>query len=637
MYVRKVISSHGGKRYVKFVLVESVRTPQGPRQRVVCSLGDLHPRPATQWLELAHKVKAALGEQLSLKGTSDPEVDKVVRKIHARDEQVRSQATDGTSARQESLPWILIDPLRVSTEQHREVGTVHVGYQMWKRLGLDEILTDIGMNQRTRELSCAMVLNRLIAPCSEHAMPQWIERTALGDLLSTDFSALIDEALYRNLDRLYPQRVEIECRLSAREQSLFNLDQSVLLYDLTSTYFEGQVRQTPKAKRGYSRDHRPDCKQLVVGLVLNRDGFPRAHEIYEGNTQDRATVGTMLDVLDARVGLKVGRTVVVDRGMAFDENLQQVIDRKLHYVVAARQPERDQWLAEFDDEEQFEPVIRKPSPRNPLQKKSQVLVKLRRTDNGTYVLCISDGRVQKDRAIREKHETRLLVDLQKLRVRIEKGSLRKADKIHEAIGRLKERYPRVARYYTMQYESDTKCFSYTLDTQRKQRAEALDGSYLLRSDRMDLSADEAWRTYVLLTRVENAFRAMKSPLEGRPIFHHVERRVETHIFLCVLAYHLLITIEKTLLDRGVHTSWESVRETLQTHQVCTIVLPTNRGLELRIRRASTPEPAQRQIYDWLAVPHQPMRPTHQWSATKPGAECSDQKIRNPPKIQHYAP
>ena len=318
--------------------------------------------------------------------------------------------------------------------------------------------------------------------------------------------------------RLYPQRIEIERRLSAREQSLFNLDQSVLLYDLTSTYFEGQVRQTPKAKRGYSRDHRPDCKQLVVGLVLNRDGFPRAHEIYEGNTQDRATVGTMLDVLNARVGLKVGQTVVVDRGMAFDENLQQIIDRKLHYVVAARQPERDRWLAEFDDDEQFEPVIRTPSPLNPLQKKSQVLVKLRRTDAGTYVLCISDGRVQKDRAIREKHETRLLVDLQKLRVRVEKGSLRKPDKIHEAIGRLKERYPRVARYYTMQYDSDTKCFSYTLDTQRKQRAEALDGSYLLRSDRVDLSADEAWRTYVLLTRVENAFRAMKSPLEGRPYF-----------------------------------------------------------------------------------------------------------------------
>jgi transposase len=259
-------------------------------------------------------------------------------------------------------------------------------------------------------------------------------------------------------------------------------------------------------------------------------------------------------------------------------------------------------------------VVRTPSPLNPLQNKSRVRVKLRRTDNGTYVLFISEGRVQKDRAIREKHEQRQLADLQKLRARVDKGSLRKADKLHEAIGRLKERYPCVVRYYAMQYDAKAYRFDYTLDAERKVRAEGLDGSYLLCSDRTDWSADEAWRIYVLLTRVENAFRAMKSPLEERPIFHQVERRVETHIFLCVLAYHLLISVEKTLLDRGVHTSWESVRETLQTHQVCTLVLPTEQGTELRIRRASTPEPAHRDIYDLLAMAHQPFRPIRTWSA-----------------------
>jgi transposase len=258
---------------------------------------------------------------------------------------------------------------------------------------------------------------------------------------------------------------------------LFKIKYEILLYDVTSTYFEGLGQRNPQAKRGYSRDHRPDCKQLVVGLVLNRDGFPRAHEIYEGNTQDRKTVGAMLDVLDARVGLKPGQTVVVDRGMAYEENLQQITARKLHYLVAARQPERDRWLAEFDDDEQFESVVRTPSPLNPLQKKTRVRVKLRRTDDGTYVLCVSDGRVQKDRAIREKHEQRLLADLEKLRERVDKGRLRKADKIHEAMGRLKERYARVARYYAMQYDAKTKRFGYTLDAERKLRAEALDAIY----------------------------------------------------------------------------------------------------------------------------------------------------------------
>jgi transposase len=616
MYVRKTVSARAGKRYVKYVLVEAVRTPQGPRQKVVCSLGDLHPRPAAEWLQLARRVEAALCQQLPLDETTDGEVDKIVRRIRSHDQQgqVAGRVAGKAEHEQAALERISVDPEKVSTERHREVGTVHVGYQIWQRLGLDGILTDIGLDERTRILSCVMVLNRLIYPCSEHAMPEWIRRTALDDILSTDFSSLVDEALYRNLDRLYPRRIEIEKGLAERERSLFNLDQAVLLYDLTSTYFEGQALGTPKAKRGYSRDHRADCKQLVVGLVLNSEGFPLAHEIYEGNTQDRKTIDAMLDALNARVKLKPGQTVVVDRGMAFEDNLRQITARKLHYLVAARQPERDRWLADFDNDDQFESVVRATSPLNPLQKKSQVRVKLCRGENCTHVLCVSDGRVQKDRAIREKHETRLLSDLEKLRVRVDKGSVRKTDKIHEAIGRLRERYPRVARYYAMQYDAQTSRFSYTLDAERKQRAEALDGSYLLRSDRTDLSADEAWRVYVLLTRVENAFRAMKSPLEGRPIFHQRERRVETHIFLCVLAYHLLIAVEKTLLERGVHTSWETVRETLATHQVCTIVLPTDGGPELRIRRASTPEAKHRELYDLLAVPHQPFRPIKKWSA-----------------------
>jgi len=625
MFVRKVVSTHAGKRYEKYVLVESVRTPKGPRQKMVCSLGDARPRPAAEWLALARKVEDALRGQLGLDERADVDADKVVRRIRRGSRHARHESQNPLRPDHAAPELLSLDPDRIRTERHREAGTVHVGYQMWKRLGLDTILAEVGFDEGIRTLSCAMVLNRLIYPCSEYAMPDWIRRTALEDLLDTDFSSLNDEALYRNLDRLYPQRFSIEQRLAEREDTLFNLDQAVLLYDLTSTYFEGQAARTPKAKRGYSRDHRPDCKQVVVGLVLNREGFPRAHEIYAGNTQDRNTVGPMLDQLAARVGLKPGQMVVVDRGMAYDENLTEITSRKLHYLVAARQPERDRWLAEFDDDDEFEEVIRIPSPRNPGQKKTRVRVKLRRTENGTYVLCVSDGRVKKDRAIREKHEQRLLADLEKLRARIEQGGLRRPDKIYEAIGRLKERYPRVARYYVMQYDADAERFSYALDAEREARAEALDGSYLLRTDRTDLSAEEAWRIYVLLTRVENAFRAMKSPLEERPIFHHVERRVETHIFLCVLAYHLLIAIEKTLLDRGVHTSWESVRETLQTHQVCTIVLPAPRGLELRIRRASTPEPAHREIYDWLHMPHQPIRPIRRWVPALQDPTCSDQK------------
>lgn len=602
MFVRTTQRRYKDQTYTNYVLVESVRTAHGPRQKVVCSLGDLSPRPRAQWLELARKVEAALGGQRELLAGDDAEVAKVVERVRrGRPRRQRHPAAD----------LISVHAAGVRTEEHRTAGPVHVGVQYWRKLGLNEILASMGLSARAATLTLAMTMNRLIHPCSEHAMPDWIRRTALADILGIDFRRLRDEALYLQLDRLHPERATIEAALAERERTLFNCDNTVFLYDLTSTYFEGQAVRTPKATRGYSRDHRPDCKQVVVGLVINGEGFPLAHEIFAGNVQDRASLPAMLEQLDARVPLQPGQTVVVDRGMAYDENLAELRSRQLHYVVAARQPERDRWLAEFEGEG-FQEVIRQPSPQNPLQKKPKVEVRLERRGEETYVLCRGAGRVEKDRAIRRKQEQRLRADLGKLARRVETGGLVKAQKIGEAIGRLKERYPRVARYYRMGYEAEHKQFRYAVDVAKYERAEQLDGTYLLRTDRRDLSAEEAWRFYILLTRAEDAFRDMKGPLSERPIFHHLQRRVETHIFLCVLAYHLLVAIENTLLDKGVHTSWHTVRETLQTHQVCTVVLPTDRGAVLRIRRGSTPEPAHRKLYELLGVPLEVMRSQRSW-------------------------
>src|SRR5208283_5619061 len=198
------------------------------------------------------------------------------------------------------------------------------------------ILGRAGLSPRACTLTEVMTLNRLICPRSEHAMPDWIRSTALGDILGEDFSTLVDETLYRNLDRLHPQRETIERELAEREKTMFSLDDSIFLYDLTSTYFEGEALANPQAKRGYSRDKRPDCKQVVVGLVLDRDGFPKAHEVFDGNTQDRQSLDAMLDALEKRTGKRPGTTVIVDRGMAYDENLKQIRQRGQHYLVAGR-------------------------------------------------------------------------------------------------------------------------------------------------------------------------------------------------------------------------------------------------------------------------------------------------------------
>lgn len=612
MYIRKTRKSHKGKTYTNYLLVESVSTPKGPRQRIICSLGSLAPAPSEQWRDLAHRLAASLQGQTSLPA-ADPQVEALAEKVR----RARGVRTKQAEAPPVACPTLAVDTEQVTVEEAREAGSLHVGHQMWQQLGLNEILAGAGLPHRACQLTEVMTLNRLIFPLSEHAMPDWIERTALGDILGTDFSTLNDEALYRNLDRLHPNREAIERELAEREKTLFNLDDTLYLYDLTSTYFEGEALANPQAKRGYSRDKRPDAKQVLVGLVLDRDGFPKAHEIFEGNRQDRTTVKEMLDTLEKRVGRKPGATVVVDRGMAYEEDLAEIRAHGHHYLVAGRQPERNAWLEDFEAEGDWEEVIRTPSPRNPGQEKSPVQIKRRQKGQEVYLLCLSEGRKEKDRAIRETHQLRLKKDWEKLKARVEKGRLKEAKKIYQAIGRLQERYPRVARYSRLDYDAEQKTLTWQEDSEKKAVAEKLDGGYVLKTDRLDLTADEIWRTYILLTRVEAAFRAMKSPLAERPIFHHRERRTQTHIFLCVLAYHLLVAIEKRFLDAGVHTSWWTLRQQLSTHQVVTVVLPTGDGRALKIRKGTTPEPVHRDIYSTLKIPTEVIRPVRTWHDLSP--------------------
>jgi transposase len=600
MYLRRTTRRVGDKTYQNYLLVESVATPKGPRQRVICSLGALAPAPKDEWLGTARRLHAALAGQSAL--VPDAPVDALVARA-------RPPRRGPTAAGR----GLTIDPERVTFEDEREAGPVHVGHQIWRTLHLDTILAAAGLRRRARLLTEVMTLNRLVYPAAEHAMPDWIRRTALGDILGTDFAGLSDEALYRNLDRLHPQRARIEQALAARERTLFNLDDTIYLYDLTSTYFEGQCPRNPQAKRGYSRDHRPDCKQVVIGLVLDRDGFPKAHEVFDGNRQDQTTVDDMLTRLEERTGRRGGATVVVDRGMAFAANLAQIRARGHHYLVAARYPERGAHQAAFAEDANWTEVLRVPSPRNPGQKKTRVVITRQTVGDEVHILCRSKARIEKDRAIRDKHEQRLLAALRKLQARVASGRLRDPAKVQEAIGRLKERYSRVARYYAITYAATPPALSWTEQAEKKAAASALDGTYVLKTDRRDLADDEIWHLYILLTRVEAAFRALKSPLMERPIFHHLEHRVQTHIFLCVLAYHLLVAIEKRCLDHGRHTSWATLREHLSTHQVATVLLPAIDGRILKIRKASTPDDEHREIYRVLQIPHEVMKPVKTWT------------------------
>jgi transposase len=604
LFIKRTKRTLRGKVYTNHLLVESVATERGPRHRVVCSLGSLSPGPKAQWLKLAHHLQQSLSGQESLLEDS-PQEQVALQKPEVAAVRGPKKHQSGSD-----IKWD-----EVEVEEARQVGAVHVGHQIWQRLGLGEILAGAGFGLKTRILTEIMTLNRLIEPCSELAMSDWVRRSALEDILKENFSRLNEDRLYRNMDRLYGKREPIEAALREKETTLFSLKESILLYDLTSTYFEGLCLSNAKAKRGYSRDSRPDCKQVVVGLVLDGDGFPKAHEIFAGNRSDSTTVADMLGVLEKRLGKKKDATVIVDRGMANDQNLATIRTAGYHWLVAARQPERVCYFEQFEDQAGWQEIVREPSPRNEGQHKMRVLLKPAPSPDGSQsvALCWSQGRTEKDRAIRQKQEIRFLADTEKLRKRIVAGRLRTSAKIYEAIGRLKERYPRVARYYLIAYDEQQAEFSWREDQQRKQKAESLDGSYLLKSSRNDLSAEDIWRNYILLTRVEAAFRSLKSPLCERPIFHHLERRVETHIFLCVLAYHLLVCIERAFLDQGIHTSWETLRRQLSTHQVVTVRLPTTDGRVLTIRRDTRPEKIHTEIYRTLHVPERILLPIHRWT------------------------
>lgn len=593
MFLRQKTKKQNGKTYTYYQLVEAYTTSKGPRQKVVASLGDLSPRPREEWIQLIREVEVALSGQMDCTVESISEEAKTVA------EQVRQKKEQPPSAKAGDPVEIDLD--RVETKEAREVGPEYVGVSMWERLGLDTILEQCGMSEIVRKRIQLMVVNALCEYESEHAMPDWARRTAIGDLIGLDTQTLNDSALYRTLDELLPHREAIEKALAERETTLFQLPDSIILYDLTSTYFEGEMKRNPAAKRGYSRDKRSDCKQVVMGLILDLEGFPQGHMMFDGNRNDSTTLEDMLAALDKRTG-NSHATVVMDRGLATQKNLEILREQGRSYIVAARQSERDEWQDEFLAGE-WEELIRPGPPTQPDKKRPRVEVKWEEREGEAFVLCRSEGREQKDAAIRNRFTERLETDLEKLRKRVESGKLKRVDKIHEAIGRLRERYPRVARYYDIKVVEEKKQprVEWQTNEEAAEEAQELDGTYLLRTNRLDLSAALIWKIYIMLTHVEAAFRRLKDTLHFRPVRHQLQHRGDAHLFLCVLAYHLLHSIETTLRAQGDSRSWATIRKLLRTHQVTTIVLPAANGDVYELRKPTLAEPEHREIYQKLGI------------------------------------
>ena len=593
MFIRELKTKRENAIYKYYKLVETFSTPYGPRQRDILILKNFR-MPKEEWKLLVSLVKAKLsGQETLIKAKEE-----LQNKAEEIANMVRLKEGKKIITKKETAEIILDG---VKNEYHRELGSVYVGISYWDKLGFGEILKECNFSDRYIRLAQVSVLNRLVEPGSELFTSGWYKRVALADLLKEN-EEINKDSLYRVSDKLIKNKEEIENKLYQKELNLFSLEEGIILYDLTSTYFEGKNKANPKSKYGYSRDKRSDCVQLVVGLVLDNLGFVKMHKIFEGNTSDGKSLIGIVQELDKEFHQeKPKRIVVVDRGISSEENLEALTKAGYTYIVATKQKELSKYLEEYKGAK-FETV------KFDLKNKNQVSVHLIKKENEQYLVCKSTNKEFRDKDIRIRLYQKIEKGLEKLTKRVKNNKLVDKDKIHEAIGKIKERYPRVAKRYEILIEDKggKKCILWKKDKSIDTQVEYLDGTYLLRTTQMDLNKEEIWKIYTMLSKVENAFRYLKSHLGIKPIFHHKEFRCDGHIFISILAYHILHAIEYTLKLKGDTRSWPTICDMLSTHQVSTVILPSTTGAVHHIRIASTPEPEHIEIYEKLGLKSNPL-------------------------------
>jgi len=524
MFLRRYTRTKDGKQHTYYALVESVRTEAGPRQHVVAYLGELNHDQERRWQRtVVFHNRQGEDRQLRLFPDAEP--------IPLPDD------PDVVQIRLDSVGWT----------NPRRFGDVWMGLWLWKFLHLDEIV-DRHVPQgketvRPADIVAIEVINRLCAPCSELALAEhWYRSTALEDLIGVPDSAVTKDRLYRTLDRLLKAQQAIEEDLKNQFGQLFQLDYDLLLYDLTSTYFEGQAEENDLAHRGYSRDHRGDCKQIVLALIVTRDGFPLAHLTLAGNMQDLQTVETIVTMVEARFG-KSQRVWVMDRGMISEDTLKFLSRPGRRYLLATRRGELTAFAQHL-----------RAGGWQRLKDNPDVEVKLLKRRGVHYLLARSRPRRRKERAIRRRQRRGLARALEKLKKRIEDGRLKKRDKILESVGRLKGRFPKARPFVTIAVtKAKPARLSWSWLREKFRAALAGDGAYLLRSNQGGWSPREFWETYIQLTVVERAFRVLKSELLLRPVWHHYSGRTQAHVLVCVLAYALWKTLDHLAKQAGLET------------------------------------------------------------------------------------
>ena len=578
MFLRSKRRFKAGKAHRYFSVVENRRVRSGRvAQRRVLYLGEINDSQQGAWRKTLEVFDEAEKRARTLS-------------LFPEDREIPADALDG----------VQVKLAEMELRHPRVFGSYWLGCELWQQLGLGEFWEE-RLGEGREEVPWAKVLellvvSRLVAPGSEFRLHrQEFDRSAMGELLDTGWGVAEKDRLYRCLDRIVEHKATLFDHLRQRWQDLFQARFDVLLYDLTSTYIEGEGEEIPKAKHGYSRDKRFDCRQVVIALVVTPEGFPLAYEVMEGNTSDRTTLRTFLDKIEAQYG-RARRVWVMDRGIPTEEVLAEMRDpeRKMFYLVGTprgkiRQYEK-KWL------------------ELPWQKvRESVEVKLFAEGGELYVLAKSEGRRAKEQAIRRRKLARLLWKLRDLR---RKRPAR--DQLLLRIGAAKKEAGRAFGFVPIRLppegeEVTRPTFTFHVDKEKLKKAERRDGHYLLRSNLVGEDPSVLWERYVQLTQIEAAFKTLKSELGLRPIYHEVEKRVEAHIFVAFLAYALSVTLKQRLTALAPGLTPRAVLEKLATIQMLDVCLPTTDGRWLIMPRTTQPEPEQSLMLHQLhlSLPSQP--------------------------------
>lgn len=589
MFIRRttIKTRQSGGAYYTYRLVENQRVAGKVKQATLLNLGRHFAVPESDWKDLSARIERLLTVQADcFEQTLPASLESKAQNYAAR---IIAQRSD--TGPFEGADYHSVDLDGVELMRPRRVGVEQLAVYALERLRLVEHLEGLGFNRHQLAAALGNIVARMACPGSERATHQWLQQcSGLGELVGYPYEDMAAERLYHASDLLWKHKSALEHSLYQQERSLFGFEETITLYDLTNTFFEGSAAANPKAQYGRSKEKRSDCRLVTLGLVLDSSGFPRSSEIFAGNVSEGSTLETLLERLQATSGA----LVVLDAGIASEDNIQWLRDHDFRYLVVSRKRHR-----EFDASQA---TLVKDLPGQ--QVKVQRVVN--ETTGEVELYCHSEARAQKEQAMQDRFGERFEQALQKLAEGLhKKRTTKRHDKVLERIGRLKQKYSRASPHYHITVTPDpdsANASAITWKRVEKTHTQATHpGVYCLRTCVTDWDEATLWKTYTMLTDLEGVFRSLKSELGLRPIYHHKEERVSGHIFITVLAYHLVQVIRTELKLQGIRDSWQTLRSTMSNQQRMTIVLPCEDGSTVHLRKTSRAEPGQQRIYDALGV------------------------------------